>query len=137
MNRDCKKVRASWLQQDVYVREIVPTPPDDNDYIIDAYVAQDIVTDPSGCVRDDYHVESYPITPESVASYAAGSDYRLDPTSAVARSSPGKNLGDVRGIQDLLTMDKADFDAAMQRFRDMISTAETARVVAEKEDSNG
>lgn len=46
--------------------------------------------------------KDYPITSESVSSYADGADYRKDPSAAIANAPKRTNLGDVSELQDFM-----------------------------------
>lgn len=54
---------------------------------------------------DELIEKDYPITSESVSSYAEGSDYRRDPLGAIANAPRRQNLGDVTQVQDFLAND--------------------------------
>lgn len=47
--------------------------------------------------------KDYPITSESVTSYADGADYRNDPAQAIANAPTRVNLGDITEAQDFLS----------------------------------
>lgn len=97
--KKCKKVRMNLLAQDCYIMH-GPDPIDTNDYLIDTYTALDTVTK-NGAIVDEFHEEKYPITPESVASYAAGCE--AEKLASIGAPPRGRNLGDVRILQDILS----------------------------------
>lgn len=51
---------------------------------------------------EEVHDVEYPITSESVSSYADSSDYRNDPLGAIANAPKRVNLGDVSQIQEFI-----------------------------------
>lgn len=62
-----------------------------------------VVTDEG--IRLECSEHPYPITPESVKSYADSCDYRTDPLAAASSAPRRKNLGDVSSLQTLGQMD--------------------------------
>lgn len=56
---------------------------------------------PNGYVQELVE-KDYPITSESVTSYADGADYRNDPAQAVANAPARVNLGDITEAQKFL-----------------------------------
>lgn len=49
--------------------------------------------------------KDYPITPEAVASYADGADYRNDVAQAIENAPKRINLGDISQAQDFINSD--------------------------------
>ena len=77
-----------------------------------------------------YNLEKvdYPITPESVASYAASADYRNDINAAFNSSSRGQNLGSVAAdMQSVLSLDS---DAAQKLYASLKQKFESASAAA-------
>lgn len=72
---------------------------EDCDYLVKEFESLDEVVVEDG-VRLKRTKHDYEITPDAVNSYADGTNYRLDPSSAVR--PVGRNLGDIASIQELL-----------------------------------
>lgn len=105
-----KKVHSNLIQQDCYVNYVVAPYDEKKDYHVDKYVALDFVQEASG-LREIFHEEPYPITPEYVKSFVDSCDYKLNPFEP--RPPVGKNFGDVREIQSLNSRDSADVISAV------------------------
>lgn len=67
--------------------------------------------------------QPYPVTPESVKSYAATADYRRDIATAMNAQPRGKNLGDLSSVQQVLS---ADMEAARSLYGSLKKVFETA-----------
>lgn len=114
-----KQVFSNVLKQNVYVRDCV----DAFDLRFGnprcKYYSLDDVVEGDG-VRQVVTEQEYPVTPESVNSYRDSCDYRLDPAGAIARGEKRQNLGDVRQMQEVMSMDAeqaaAQYAALKQRF---------------------
>lgn len=61
--------------------------------------------------------KDYPITPESVASYADAADYRNDPTQAIANATQRVNLGDISEAQKFVD---GDPQRAIQQYKGIL-----------------
>lgn len=70
-------------------------------------------------------VNDYPITPEYVNSFVNSTDYHVDPLNAVNNGVKRFNLGDVSGIQDILSLDTASirplYEQLKQKFEVSVS----------------
>lgn len=107
------KIRSNILMQDVYIREnslaacrTVDTARSPVEY--DSLDRVPCEKSPLG-FEDKITKQSYPITPEYVASFSNSADYHSDVSAAMtaSASSAGKNLGDVRAMQDVNSMDSS------------------------------
>lgn len=96
------KVKMHLIEQNVFVLAHSPKRVCKKDFLQDKYVSQDEVTEQDG-VRVKRTEQDYPYTPETLNSYADGTNYRNDLNAAVSASAPGRNVGDISAIQELLT----------------------------------
>ena len=67
---------------------------------------------------EEIKIRDYPITAESVKSYADAANYRNDPAQAVANAPNRVNLGDITQVQDFVKNNPQD---AVRVFRDVLS----------------
>lgn len=102
----CRKVRMNLIQQNVYVRDVVPHAPKSSS-VPDSYVSCDRVQEGTG-FYDKFTVQPYPYTKEYVKSFAASADYRNSIEDAVRSTPPGRNLGDLTEQQDLAELFSRD-----------------------------
>lgn len=116
-----RKVKMNLIDQVVYICPFLSPYDEKNDYLISSYSSQDEVLTDSG-IEIKRSVQDYPITPESVNSYADGTNYRNDINAAVSRSAPGGNLGDVASIQALLSSCPEDVLSMLKSFSEKISS---------------
>lgn len=126
-----RKVLSSLLQQNCFVRDVLPSVVDDSQNL-ETYVSLDEVVTSDGVVlRETEH--DYPITEKYVQSFAASSDYRADPTAAIANGHSRKNLGDVAGVQGLSRADSAAVAAYYKQLSaTFLKAAEAAQVPKEE-----
>lgn len=89
------------------------------------------VQNPDGSIAEKLVERDYPITEDYVKSFEQSSDYRLDPSGAVASAQPRKNLGDISDLQSLYQMDTAAIDDLAKRL-----TAASAAVKAAQANEN-
>lgn len=108
-----RKVRCNLLQAEVYVRFPVSTLEDGTP--VKRYVELQTVPCDNGELEEYVEVD-YPITEESVNSYADSADYRKNP-DVVANAIPRQNLGDVSELQKILRND-------MSAMRDMLAQSQ-------------
>lgn len=101
--RETKCVRSNLLQQNCYVREATRSLGEHLD-VPETYMSLDEVSTPSG-VRQELREYPYHITPAYVDSFVESADYRRDPLGAIAQSKPRRNLGDIRDLQKVASMD--------------------------------
>lgn len=136
-----EKLQMNLIQQDVFVRVISPVYDQKNDYAIESYVSQDEIIEDDG-IRVKSTVQEYPITPQSVNSYADGTNYRNDLSAALSRSAPGRNIGDVSAMQELLSKGPEEVKAFFVSAYEKIAASKAENSVASKaeksvvEDSN-
>lgn len=62
--------------------------------------------------------KDYPITSESVTSYADSADYRNDPLQAIANAPKRVNLGDITEVQKFM---QEDPQGSARVFRDVVA----------------
>lgn len=121
----CRRVKSSLIQAEVYVRYPKCTI---NKQERKRYVELKDVETSNGLFQK-YVTVDYPITPESVNSYADSADYRTNPdviNQAVAR----KNLGDITEVQHLLNSDATQLRRIVQEAQDVLKRVEQARATA-------
>lgn len=136
-------VRSHILVGDrVFLLPIVPPYDKRTEYHPKKYQVAAPVRDEQGRKVVKVVERDYPITPETVKSYAESADYHTDPASAAAAAAanPRKSLGDIRDIQKVASMDSAQFldlarrmNAAAEEIQKKAATAAAAKAVVEKE----
>lgn len=118
-----QKVRFNLIAQDVYILPACGACEDKKDYLDKEYISQDEVTEGNSVVVKST-IQEYPITPESVNSFADGTNYRLDPAGAIARGGPaGRNIGDVAALQELLSKSPEEASKLLAKWSEMIAAA--------------
>lgn len=123
-----KPVPVNLLRQNCFIRDAV-------DYSVipsrqaDEYYSLDEVPCPNGTAYE-LHPYPYPITPESVNSYVDSVDYKRDPLGAMATSYRRQNLGDIRDVQKLGSMDMESARKLYEQLQMVFSKAQ-AEVPAE------
>lgn len=122
-----KRLQCNLLQQNVYVRDISLPFDEQNDYRVDKFVSMDFVDEP-GVSREVVTEHDYPITPDSVNSYADSCNYKLDPLGSQSRGSFGLNLGDVTFMQKLMSMDSSERNSYLSDLRSRLSSAQATPV---------
>lgn len=117
--KKCVRLHTNMLAQNVYVRDCVRAvdlglPPciqypelerKDTDFGFEERVV----------IRD------YPITPESVSSFAETADYKNNLVEALNAPSRGKGLGDIRDIQDLQNMDSFEIQKRITELQKVLA----------------
>lgn len=98
------RVQSNLLQQNCFVRDVSRCDDLCSDGSESDFVSLDEVVKSDG-IKLVPSSHPYPITVDSINSQIESSDYRNDPVGAIARSIPRQNLGDIRGVQDLSSMD--------------------------------
>lgn len=122
----CRRVKLPLLQAEVFVRYPTCTI---NKQERKRYVELRDVEAQNGFFQK-YVTVDYPITPESVNSYADAADYRKNPeviNQAVAR----RNLGDITEIQKITNSDMTQLRALVEKSQDVLKRLESARKTAE------
>ena len=106
-----KCIRSHVLGDRVFLLPIVPPYDKRTKYHPKKYQVAAPVRDEQGRKVVKVVEREYPITPETVKSYAESADYHTDPASAAAAAAanPRKSLGDIRDIQKVASMDSAQF----------------------------
>lgn len=128
-----KQVKMNLIEQNVYVLACSAPFDEKKDYLQKDYVSQDEITCDTG-IKVETTVQEYPVTPESVNSYADGTNYRNDLNAAVSRSAPGKNIGDVAALQNLLSQSPEQVKAFFDSVSQMIADSKKEPVVEKKEE---
>lgn len=123
-----KFVQNHISDRKAYVLPVVPPYDKRTEYHPKTYYVCARVRDEQTGKRSEQVVErEYPITPESVKSYAEAADYHRDPVTAAMTAKPRTNLGDIRGMQDVSKMDTAQLNALQQRYRAAMAEVEKVR----------
>lgn len=122
-DKKCTRLKTNLLRQDCYVRECFGAD-DLRSHVasVSTYPVLEQVVEQGG-VREIISERPYPVTPESVNSFADSCDYKMDPVGC--QISGRKNLGDIRATQELLSMDSATLVSEQSALR--------ARLVAVQE----
>lgn len=113
-----QKVKMNLIQQDVFVRAVTEGVDLKKDFLIDSYVSCDEVVKENGTEYVST-LQEYPITPDSVNSYADGTNYRNDLSAFGNRPAPGRNLGDVSAIQEILAQSPEKISELFGRFSNL------------------
>lgn len=98
-----RRLECNLIKQNVYVRDFV-APYDAPVKTVSQYPELKRENSQFG-FEEKVVVSDYPITPESVNSYAETADYRNNLQEALNSPSRGKGLGDIRDLQDLQNLD--------------------------------
>lgn len=122
MKGSCKKLCSNLLRQNVYVRDVVAPYDEKCDYHIDRFSSVDYQDVPGAC-REVVTGHDYPITPDSVNSYADSCNYKVDPMN-VPLTPRGENLGDLTFMQKLMDMDSSERDSFLEGLKSRLSASE-------------
>lgn len=135
--RKFDKVNCNLMQAEIYARNSMLCKSCAN-YAKKQYVELQTRTTANGIVQERVHVD-YPITPEYVKSFAQSADYHNDPAAAMAMPPRGKNLGDITGLQEVLSKDMESARALYGQLKQVFETAQTAQTQqqAQTEVNNG
>lgn len=111
---ELKRVKVNTLVQNCFTRDFVKV---ETKAVQQSkkYKSLEEIKLPNGRVYELVE-KDYPITPESVTSYADGADYRLDPQRAIENAPKRVNLGDVGEVQEFI---KANPMEAVRLYRDI------------------
>lgn len=116
-----KQVKVNTVRQNCYVRDIRPVEDDTvKQSLCKKYSVLEKQQLPNGYIEEVIE-KDYPITPESVKSYADSADYRNDPMQAIANAPKRVNLGDVTEVQKFIESDPQE---AVRVFRDVAKQLE-------------
>lgn len=136
-NVGSNRLQSNLLQQNCFVRDVVRL---DTDCSLcdqpSTYVSLDEVVSSDG-VKLVETSNPYPITPDYVNSFAEGSEYRLDPLNALNNSVKRRNLGDVRGIQDISNMDNDQLVSLFEQLKSRFSSSAEGTAPANKSSAEG
>lgn len=131
-----KRVQSNLLEQNVYVRDARDFPDLRDDYLIDSYVSLDSKVEDMGVV-ENFVVNPYPITPESVNSYADSADYRSDIVSAMNAPARGRNIGDVSIYQQVMEMSPSERKEFIESLQNVANSSSVASSIDSISDSKG
>lgn len=109
------RVKSNLLLQDVFLRDTLPARDLKRGNKCSSYVSVVESVDNFGVHMKDV-VEDYPITPETVKSYADSCNYRSDLHASISAKPRGVNLGDVTAIQGLSGMDTFEVRKSVESF---------------------
>lgn len=98
-----KPLKMGLIQQNCFVRDVYVAPKFDPDIVTEYETIDEVVTQDG--VKLVTKTLPYTITPQYVNSFVDSSDYRRDPATAVLNGVKRPNLGDIRDIQDITSMD--------------------------------
>lgn len=119
-----KRIQSNLLQQNCFVRDVCVAS-DLQHVSSDKFCSIDEKVDEGG-VHIEKNEYPYPITPDYVNSFVESSDYRRDPFSAVLNSVKGNNLGDVRSMQDISSMDTEQARSLYKQLSERFSASSVA-----------
>lgn len=131
----CTRVRCNLLEAEVYVRFPVRVCGKDE---VKQYLELQEVQCRDG-VREEYVLVDYPVTAESVNSFADSADYRTNP-EVINQAQKRENLGDIVQAQQLLRNDMSGMRELIANAKDTLSkleeyqkNLETKKVEGDKE----
>lgn len=102
---EIKPVVTNLIQQNCFIRDLCICHSVASDPLATYTDVEEVLRSDGTGVDLVYSENQYPITPDYVNSFAESADYRNDPAGAVRNAISRKNLGDIRTIQDLNSMD--------------------------------
>lgn len=117
-----RRVRCNLLEAEVYVR--YPVCLIDGKPVRQYCELQEIPC--ANGVIENYVAVDYPITPESVNSYADSADYKKNP-DIVMQAVPRQNLGDISEVQKVLANDMSAMREMLAQSKDVIGKLEAYR----------
>lgn len=109
-------VRSSLIKQNCFARVARPYPIDlkqgqpDKMY----FELQRTPTKKGIGLEENLTAVEYPITADYVGSHLGETNYKIDPLAAVARAGKRDNLGDIRNVMDIMSMDTEEAVAAFR-----------------------
>lgn len=139
--RKFDKVSCSLMQAEIYARNSQLCKSCSN-YGKKQYEELQTLVMPNGVIQERVLVD-YPITPDYVKSFAQSADYHNDPATAMAMPPRGKNLGDITGLQEVLSKDMESARTLYSNLKAVFEKAQTALDTAqvqtktETEENNG
>ncbi|UPW41157.1 hypothetical protein [Sigmofec virus UA08Rod_5342] len=130
-----QKLKTNLIRQNCYLSVASPAPIDlKKDYLQEKYLELNEHVDSDGSRREVLEEIPYPITPESVKSYAEGCDYKRDPLNAVANSVPRQNLGDLTSVYDIFSKNPSDVKEFIQTINQKYADYVASKNVGEIKD---
>lgn len=126
-----EKVKIQGVKQNIYRRQCLALNECANVVQEKKFLSLEKTMLPNGQIFNLVE-KDYPITPESVASYADAADYRNDPTQAIANAPQRINLGDISEAQKFID---GDPQRAIQQYKgilDKVNAYFEAQKVTEK-----
>lgn len=134
MKKEFTRVNCNLLQAEIYARNAQISGTCSHNYNA-TYKELRTIDTPTG-IRQVLVDVPYPVTPESVKSYAASADYRNDPAAAMATPAPSANLGDLTDVQKVLSADMESARALYSNLKAVFdnqpaTAADTAAVATE------
>lgn len=114
--------RCNLLEAEVYVRFPVSTLEDKQ---VKQYIELQEETAQNGVV-ERYVAVDYPITPESVNSYADSADYRKNP-DVIKNAVPRKNLGDISEVQKVMSNDMTEMRTMFAKMQEVMKKIEDSQ----------
>lgn len=114
--------RMNLLEAEVYVRFPVSTIADKQ---VKQYVELQEETAQNGVV-ERYVAVDYPITPESVNSYADSADYRKNP-DVIKNAVRRQNLGDVSEVQKVMSNDMTEMRTMFAKMQEVMKKIEDSQ----------
>lgn len=130
-----KRIHTNLIQQNCYVRDFVEPFDVKTEYLDTNYISVDAVVDSSG-VSLRKTINPYPITPDSVTSYADGCDYTSDLAASMNSSAPGSNLGDLTALQAFSQLSRDEQLSLISSLRDKMSEKSTTTTTTTKDTTN-
>lgn len=97
-------VPTNLIKQNCYIKTATMSIDTHSPYVQKKYYELQRKTVANGIIEELVEVD-YPISPDTVKSYADSADYRRDPFGAVASATPRKNLGDITEAQKASQID--------------------------------
>lgn len=131
------RVQSNLLQQNCYVRDCVRVTDLKTDSSSESsYFSLDEVKCDDG-VKFKKNLYSYPITPSYVNSFVDSSDYRRDPSNAIANGRKRVNLGDCSEIQRIMQLDSASLGALYSQLQAKFGSVPSSDNVSSGNSDNG
>lgn len=122
-SKGISRVQTNLIQQNVYVRDVtrksdLKTP------VTESYYSLEEVSD-GNSVREELVEHPYHITPQYVNSFVESADYRRDPASAVLNAPKRQNLGDVRDVQKLGSLDMVELSRIYAQLKSLFGAQDS------------
>lgn len=130
----CARVNFSLIQAECYVR--YPSRVSADGVAVKKYGELQQKTVDDG-IKEVYVEVDYPITPESVNSYADSADYRRNPQVIKDAVNSGRvNLGDLTEVQRVLQEDTANIVDILNRQKDILDKVAVAQSQEKEKQQN-